>query len=328
HGPAIAATEGLSLDVVVTGNAGRAAAARERHPAVRVVASPDQLWGLSDAIDLVVVASPNRTHVPLALSAIDAGLAVVIDKPVAATAADARTIRDAAARRGVSVSVFHNRRYDGSSYTVRELVRSGALGRVHRFEARFDRWLPEVQASAWREGDDPQDAGGLLYDLGSHLIDQALTLFGPVREVYAEVRAVRPGARVDDDVFVALTHVNGTTSHLWASAVAADIGPWLRVLGSAGAYVKDSPDVQEPALRAGAAAPAGEPEYAWGRIGTPDATRPLPTAPGSYADYYAALVAALREKGDLPVTLDEAIAVMVVIEAAQRSALERAVVVV
>ncbi|MDQ1725955.1 MAG: hypothetical protein QOG52_2983, partial [Frankiaceae bacterium] len=144
HAPAIAVTDGLELASIVTRNPDRAAAAAEQHPRARIVASADELWAQADQLDVVVIATPNRWHVPLALAAIDHGLAVVIDKPVGATAEDARRVAEAAAAAGVAVSVFHNRRWDGSSKTLRDLVRSNALGRVHRFEARFDRWRPEV----------------------------------------------------------------------------------------------------------------------------------------------------------------------------------------
>ena len=302
HAPAISVTDGLELAAIVTRNPERAAAAAEQHPHARIAASIDELW--NDGLDLLVIATPNRWHVPLALAAIEHGLAVVIDKPVAATAEDARRVVRAADTAGVPVSVFHNRRWEGSSKTLRDLVQSNALGRVHRFEARIDRWRPEVTAGAWREGSDPQDAGGLLYDLGSHLIDQALTLFGPVTTVYAEVRAVRPGAQVDDDVFLALTHASGTISHLWASSVAANLGPWLRVLGSAASYTKELPDAVD----------------AWGLLGTPGATQRLPTQSGGYEGYYADVLTALAAGAPPPVTIEEAIDVMVVIEAAQLSA--------
>ena len=304
HAPAISATGGIELAVIVTSNPERAAMAAEQYPRASIVAAADDLWAVGDQLDLIVIATPNRWHVPLAFAAIEHGLAVVIDKPVAATAADARLIAQAAATAGVVVSAFHNRRWDGSSKTLRDLVRSNALGTVHRFEARIDRWRPDVNVAAWREGAEPKDAGGLLYDLGSHLVDQALELFGPVTSVYAEVRTLRPGAWVDDDVFMALTHASGTISHLWASSVAADLGPWLRVLGSAASYTKELPDAMD----------------AWGRLGTPGAIDRVPTQPGGYDGYYAQLVAALATGAAPPVTIEEAIAVMVVLDAARLSA--------
>jgi scyllo-inositol 2-dehydrogenase (NADP+) len=324
HAPLIAATEGLVLTAVVTGHPQRADAARERYPDVRVVPTAEALLADPGDLDLVVVAAPNSRHVPLGLDALDAGLPVVIDKPVAATVAQAARLRDTAAAKNLLVSVFHNRRWDGDARTVRKLLDDGDLGTVHRFESRYERWRPQIKAGVWRERPEPEQAGGLLYDLGSHLIDQALVLFGPARSVYAEVARVRPGALVDDDVFIALTHTGGTRSHLWASSTAADLGPRFRVLGSAGAYVKCGMDVQEDALRAGGS-PADpgwgeEPQAAWGRYGTPGQTIRVPTLPGAYQAYYAGVRDALRGEAPPPVTIEQAIDVQAVIEAAQRSA--------
>ncbi len=326
HAPLIAATDGLALTTVVTGNDARAAAARDRYPDVNVVPTVDELWRSRRNIDLVVVASPNSTHVPVGLAVLDAGLPVVIDKPVASTVAAACQLRDAAAKRNLLVSVYHNRRWDGDARTLRTLLADGTLGTVHRFESRYERWRPRVDATAWRERANAEAAGGLLYDLGSHLIDQALVLFGPVVSVYAELGMVRAGAQVDDDVFLALTHTGGVRSHLWASAVAADLGPRLRVLGSARSYVKYGMDVQEEALRSGATPRdqgwGVEPESAWGRLGTPGDVRRVPTAPGAYQDFYREIRDALRRGTPPPVTIDQAIDVLAVIEAARRSAVE------
>jgi predicted dehydrogenase len=250
-------------------------------------------------------------------------LAVVVDKPLSATVTDALRLKEAAAVRGVPVTVFQNRRWDGDFLTVSDLVERGALGSVHRFESRFERWRPQVSA-AWRESPDPADAGGVLYDLGSHLIDQALALFGSVTSVYAELRNQRPGARVDDDAFVALTHRSGVVSHLWASLVAADAGPRMRVLGTTGAFVKFGLDVQEDQLRRGedpnSAGWGSEPSDRWGRLAIGPENRTVPTVPGRYQRFYELVVAALSGEGPLPVELDEAITSLRVIEAARKSA--------
>jgi len=324
HAPLIDATDGMAVTAVVTGNPLRAAAARERYPGCRVVPTTDELFARPGDVDLVVVASPNRTHVPVGLAALAAGLPVVVDKPVAASADDARRLRDAAAAAGRLVSVYHNRRWDGDLRTVRRLLADGALGEVHRFESRFERWRPEVNAASGREDPDPAAAGGLLYDLGSHLVDQALLLFGPVLDVYAEVAAVRPGARVDDDVFISLAHRGGTRSHLWASAVAGDLGPRFRVLGTAGAYVKHGLDVQEATLREGGTPRdpgyGAEPPESWGTVGTPGDTRRVPTEPGAYQEFYAGVRDALRTGSAPPVTIEEAVEVLTVLEAARHSA--------
>ena len=326
HAPLIAATDGLVLTTVVTSNAARVAAAQQRYRDVAIVSTVEEVWRRRKDIDLIVIASPNDTHVPLGLATLDAGMPVVIDKPVAATAAGAYELRDAAAEKGLLVSVYHNRRWDGDFRTLQSLLDQGTLGDVHRFESRYERWRPEVEVTAWRERADSEIAGGLLFDLGSHLVDQALTLFGPATSVYAELAAVRAGAQVDDDMFVALTHTNGVRSHLWSSAVAADPGPRFRVLGTAASYVKYGMDVQEAALRAGGTPRdpgwGAEPESAWGRLGTPGDTRPVPTRPGAYQDYYRGIRDAIRNGTPPPVTIDQAIEVMAVLEAARRSAVE------
>ncbi|MFJ3496430.1 Gfo/Idh/MocA family oxidoreductase [Streptomyces sp. NPDC086091] len=331
HAPLIAATEGLVLDTVVTANPERASQARAEFPDVTVAATPEDLLDRADALDLVVVASPNKTHVPLATAALKAGLPVVVDKPVAGTAAEARELAALARERGLLLSVFQNRRWDNDFLTLRDLLAKGELGDVWRFESRFERWRPELKGG-WRESGDPAEIGGLLYDLGSHVVDQALVLFGPVTQVYAEAVVRRAGAQTDDDTFLALTHANGVRSHLYASATTAQLGPRFRVLGSTAGYVKHGLDPQEAALREGdrpggadASGWGTEPEELWGRLGAGESPltgggRPVPTLPGDYPAYYAAVAAALRGEGPNPVTAEEAATALDVLEAARRSA--------
>lgn len=329
HAPLIAATEGLALDTVVTSNPERQQQARAEFPDVRLAATPDELFERAAELDLIVVASPNRTHVPLATTALKAGLPVVVDKPVAGTAAEARELAALAEESGLLLSVFQNRRWDNDFLTLRTLVSEGTLGDVYRFESRFERWRPQLKGG-WRESGDPAEIGGLLYDLGSHVVDQALVLFGPVTSVHAEVDIRREGARTDDDTFIALTHANGVRSHLYVSATTAQLGPRFRVLGSKAGYVKHGLDPQEAALRDGLRPGAGagwgtEPEELWGRVGSGESPvtgggRPEPTLPGDYPAYYTAVAKALREGGPNPVTAREAAAALDVLEAARRSA--------
>ena len=224
HAPLIATTPGLTLEAIVTTNLERRAQAERAYPGVRLLSSAEELFTTPRPVDLVVVTTPNRSHIPLAMSALRAGLPVVIDKPIAPTSAAARDAIAEAARRGLMLTVFHNRRWDGDFLTLRRLLVEGALGDVHRFESRYERWRPTGRQN-WRELADPEDAGGLLFDLGSHLIDQALVLFGPVESIYAEIDRRRPGTAVDDDVFLALTHRTGVRSHLWMSNGASRGGP-------------------------------------------------------------------------------------------------------
>ncbi len=294
------------------------------------MASADDLFAASDEHDLVVVAAPNRHHASLGLAAIDAGLHVVVDKPLAAGSEEGRRIADAAAAASVVGSVFHNRRWDGDFLTLRRLVSDGSLGEVQRLESRFERWRPEVDPDRWREGSDPSDAGGVLFDLGPHVIDQALELLGPARSVYAEVRTLRPGAQVDDDFFVALEHESGARSHLWGTMMAAQPGPRLRALGSEAAYVKWGLDVQEDALRAGASPSdpgfGEDPREAWGLLGADDASEPVETERGRYVEFYERMEQAIRSGEPAPVPLDAGVETLRVIEAARRSSAERAVI--
>ncbi|MEV8447316.1 Gfo/Idh/MocA family oxidoreductase [Streptomyces parvus] len=331
HAPLVSATDGLVLDTVVTSNEERRAEARAAHPKVRFAASPDELWERADELDLVVIASPNKTHVPLATAALKAGLPVVVDKPIAGTAAEARELAALAEERGLLLSVFQNRRWDNDFRTLAALIADGELGEVQRFESRFERWRPQLKGG-WRESGDPDEIGGLLYDLGSHVVDQALVLFGPAVQVYAESDVRRPGAAADDDTFIAITHENGVRSHLYVSATTAQLGPRFRVLGSAAGYVKYGLDPQEAALREGLRPVAGEPwgeevEQMWGRVGSGESPltgggTPVRTLPGDYPAYYAAVAAAIRGTGDNPVTALQAAAALDVLEAARRSARE------
>jgi predicted dehydrogenase len=329
HAPLLAATPGLVPAAIVTSNPERAAQAQAEYPGADVIPGPDEFFARAGELDLVVVSTPNRTHVPLAQRAIELGLPVVVDKPFAPTAAEAAQVVAAAKAKGVGLTVFQNRRWDSDFLTVRKVIESGRLGDVFRFESRYDRWVPKVKDN-WREFGDPAEAGGLLYDLGAHIVDQALQLFGPVAEVYAEADRRRPGVAVDDDVFVALHHTNGVRSHLWASALAATRNPRFRLLGDRATFTKYGLDVQEPQIKAGLR-PGDEgwgvePATDAGTLGVDDGTETVATEIGRYQDFYAQVRDALRGEADFPVDPASAVATLRVIEAAHRSAAERRVI--
>jgi predicted dehydrogenase len=277
------------------------------------------VWAAADRLDLVVIGSPSGTHAALADAALEAGLDVVVDKPFAVTAEEGRALVAKADRLGRTLTVFQNRRWDGDFRTVRRLVDSGELGEVRRFESRFEWWKPEPPAS-WKTESSPAEGGGILYDLGTHLIDQAVQLFGPVAELSAEIERRRPGAVADDDVFLALRHETGVRSHLWMNAVAPVFGPRFHVLGSRAGYTSWGLDGQEPALIAGAlpSDPGfGEtPEARWGVLGVDGASHPVPTERGDYGGFYRRLAEALRHGGPVPVDPADAIAVLELIEQA------------
>ncbi|MCF0092374.1 Gfo/Idh/MocA family oxidoreductase [Micromonospora sp. MH99] len=325
HAPLIAATPGLRLDAIVTRDPQRREQAHQHFPDARLVDDADELWRTPEDLDLVVVATPNRQHVPMARAALAAGLPVVVDKPLAPTAADARALVEEADRLGVPLTVFQNRRWDGDFLTARGLVERGELGRVLRFESRFERFRPTIKPG-WRELAGTEEAGGALFDLGAHLIDQAVQLFGAVERVYAEVDRRRAGAEVDDDAFVALTHANGVHSHLWMGAITAQLGPRLRVLGDRAGYTTYGLDVQEAALHDGGRPDQpgwGEvPPERYGLLGVDGDLRPTPTEPGAYQSFYAQVAAALRDGTPMPVDPRDSVATVELIELAHRSAAE------
>lgn len=325
HAPLIAAVDGLTVSAVVTS---RRDQVHRDHPDARVLADPGEIWADRQSFDLVVVATPNHTHAPLATAAIEARLPLVVDKPLAGSTAEASELVKRAERARVPLTVFQNRRWDGDFRTVRRLLTSGAVGHPLRLESRFDRWRPTVATDAWKES--AANDGGILLDLGAHLVDQALTLFGPVRSVYAEIDARRPGAAVEDDVFLALTHGSGVHSHLWASALAGQLAPRFRLLGDAGAYVTWGMDPQEAALRAGrkpGSANFGErPADEWGKLGAGDAVRPYRTLTGEWTRFYEGVVTAITTGAPMPVDPHDAVRVLTILDAARRSASTRRVV--
>ena len=320
---------GQSFHAPFTGDPERQRLAASAYPSATVVRSTDDLWAKPREVDVIVIASPNRTHAPLAHGALSHGFHVVVDKPFATSAGDARALVGEARQRNRIITVFQNRRWDGDFLTVRRLLAEGALGQPLRFESRFERWRP-VPRDNWRERGTPDEAGGLLFDLGSHLIDQALQLFGPVTSVYAELDRRRAGVQVDDDSFLALTHVSRVRSHLFMSAVAAHPGPRFRVLGSRAAYVKEGMDPQEAKLRAGQSPDrpgfGDDPRENWGQLGAENKFTPVPTEPGAYRRFYEGLVDALRGVAPPPVDPHDAVTTLAVIEAAQQSAAERRVI--
>jgi predicted dehydrogenase len=313
---------------VVTANPGRQDQARAAIPGVTVLPDAQALWEKAPDLDLVVISTPNRSHAPLALRALEVGLAVVIDKPFALSADEARQVIASAQARKLPLSAYHIRRWDSECLTLRGLMARNELGRVLRFESRLERWRPEPKGG-WKERGVAEEGGGLLYDIGSHLIDQALYLFGPVREVYAELDQRRQGVESDDDVFLALTHANGVRSHLWTSVMAARSGPRLRVMGDRAAFVKQSGDVQEAALRAGGRPDrpgwSEEPAERWGILSDGVTERAVKSEPGAYQTFYEGMVRCLRDGTPPPVDPEDAVKGLEIIEAARRSAAERRV---
>lgn len=324
HAPFLDADPAYSLDLIVTGDPSRRADAEARHPSATTLATVDDLWAAADRVDLVVIGSPSGTHAQLADIALGLGLDVVVDKPFAVTAEEGRALIAMAARLGRTLTVFQNRRWDGDFRTVRRLIDTGELGEVRRFESRFEWWKPTPRVS-WKTEATTAEGGGILYDLGTHLIDQAVQLFGPVAELSAvEIEQRRHGAAADDDVFVALRHESGVRSHLWMNALAPVPGPRYHVLGSRAGYTSWGLDGQEPALIAGALPrdPGfGEtPEDRWGVLGVDGADRRVPTERGDYGEFYRLLASSLRDGTPPPVDPADAVAVLELIQQAHTAA--------
>ncbi|MEV4627955.1 Gfo/Idh/MocA family oxidoreductase [Micromonospora sp. NPDC049523] len=316
HAPLLASAAECDLvGVVTTSSARREELARDQ-PGTPAFDSLTAL--VAEGVEAVAISTPAATHLALAQEAIGLGLAVVVDKPFVLDPAAARETVELAERTGVVLSVYQNRRWDSDLLTVRKLVASGELGTVTRFESRFERFAPQPGP--------PAAGGGTLLDFGSHLVDQALTLFGPVDRVYAEMRLRDDLGGRDDDFFVALQHTGGVRSQLWGSWVQGAPGPRFRVTGSTGSYLVDGVDGQEDALIAGRS-PATEadrwgvePEHRWGRIQRGETTTVVPTERGRWDTYYPAFAAAVRGTAPVPVDPWDAVASLKVLAAARTSA--------
>lgn len=331
HAPLIKTTEGLNVAAIVTRSPEKQQKAAADFPEAVILDDFDKLLSRSAEFDLAVIATPNREHVPQAKACLEAGLAVVVDKPVAVSSAQCRDLIACAGRNKALLSVFQNRRWDNDFLTLKKLIADGCLGKIMRFESRFERYRPAVRSGAWRETLSAEEGGGILFDLGAHLVDQAVQLFGMPDGVYAEVDARREGVRSDDDAFVALSFPSGVKAHLWCCALSASAGCRFRVMGTLAAYEKYGLDPQEEALRSGktpAAAGWGkEPESCWGTLTSYEDGKRKETAvesvPGRYESYYQAMYEALRGKGTVPVSPQDALSTLQILETARSAAQSR-----
>lgn len=248
---------------------------------------------------------------------------MVVDKPFALSSVEGEALIALAQEKGQLLTTYQNRRWDGEYLTLQNLLADGTLGEVRRFESRLERWQPVI-TKAWKAQATVADGGGILFDLGSHLIDQALQLFGSVTRVYGELAARRPAELGDDDAFVALEHSNGVTSHLWMNLNATHKGPRLRVVGSQAAYVKQDGDIQEAQIQAGVL--PGDPLYGveppeqWGELWREGQSSPVPTVPGNFPQFHELLAEAILNGGPVPVNPVDSVEVLRIIEEVRRSA--------
>ncbi|NDY90850.1 oxidoreductase [Ideonella livida] len=326
HAPLLRTTPGLALVAVASRQP--AQVLTDLGPQVTVHAEPAALLARGD-LDLVVVATPNDTHVPLAEAALRAGCAVVVDKPFALDARQAEPLLALARQQGKLLSVFHNRRWDGDFLTAQALLASGRLGTLRHARLHFDRYRPTVRAR-WREADVP--GGGLFIDLMPHLLDQALQLFGTPQALSADIARLREGGLADDHASVQLRYANGLRVALGASMLSALPGPRFELQGTHGAWRSWPLDPQEDALKAGHRPDPAQPA-AWGQTleqgelllaqhpDQPDRLthQPWPTQAGRYPAYYAGIAAALRGQGPNPVPAQEALQVMQLLDLARQA---------
>ena len=315
HGPLL---KGCGFDVasILTSNPDRIAQAKSDFPEAQIFSDLDAF--LDSGLDLVVIASSNVAHLPQTHAALERQIPTVVDKPMGRTVAEVKEMIDLSAKQNTLLTTFFNRRWDSDSLTIKKLLMSGEIGQPFRFDGRFERFRPERNLASWRENLSPEDGGGLLLDLQSHLISTALDYFGPAQVVSASVRSIRGGA--DDDVTVILRHDSGVDSYLAASAVSGAPGPRVRLLGSKGALVINELDPQEDALRAGEVPVGGawaKPMVSAATIHKGEEITSVDSVSGNYAAFYTLVKAAIESGSPAPVSLADALRVAEIIEEAR-----------
>lgn len=322
HAPLIATLPGATFVGVVTRSPERRQQLATEHPGVPAFDSIAQI--VEAGVEVLVISTTLKGRPALVLEAIEYGVAVVSDKPFASNAEQALALISAAEREGVALSVYQNRRWDSDYLTLRKLIDAGALGSITRFESRVERYSPQALGNA--------SGGGFLRDLGSHLVDQALQLFGPVERVYAQLQYSAEHPTLDHGFFVSLTHANGEISHLWGSALQNCQGSRFRVNGTAGCYTVDGLDGQEQALLAGKS-PKTEGEHwgaeehrRWGWFEQGAERERIPSEKGAWNQFYRQLQSAIQGQGALPVQAMDAWETTRVLDAARLSAERRQVV--
>ena len=315
HAPLL---KGCGFDVVaiLTGNSTRARQAKEDFPLVKVVENLNDL--LAQELDLVVIATANSSHAEYALAAISAGIPVVVEKPMGRTVAETERILDAAEKAGVLVTAFYNRRWDSDMLTLKKVASNGLIGKVFRLDSRFERYRPQLNPSAWRETLSPEEGGGLLLDLQTHLLSTALDAFGPADLTYASVRKIR--GESEDDVVLNLRHTSGVDSYCSVSAISGSTGPRIRALGTEGALIIEELDPQEALLRAGNFPEGGiwqVPTASKAYIQRGDQREEIQAVPGNYGHFYLSVAGALEGKNPMPVNAEDILAVATIIDKAR-----------
>jgi len=324
HAPFIATVPGLRLAAVLQRKGNEAA---EIYPETKIVRSIEDMLAIEN-MRLVAISTPNDTHYPYVKACLEAGCDVVVDKPFTTNVSEARELIALAQKTGRLLTVYQERRLDGDFATLQKLIADGEFGRVIRFEETFDRCRPAIRDS-WKEKTGP--GTGVFFDLGPHLIDHALKLFGPPEALLADIRAEREGAANNDAFDLTLYYENGLRAYLSSTTLAPIARPHFRLLGTKGSFVKHGLDPQEALLRSGK--PVGgkdwgiEKEEEWGTLARFDAAsssqRKIPTSRGDYRAFYENVRDVILGKAKPLVALEEALQVMYALELAEESSAQR-----
>lgn len=326
--PFIGTNPGFKLQTIVTSDEGRAANAHKLYPGVKIEADSEAVFA-DDSIELVVIGTSNTSHLELSKKALLAGKHVLVEKPFTITSADADELIALSKQVGKIITVHHNRRFDSGHNTVKKVLADGKLGRFVEMEVHYDRFRPGLRANAWREKALP--GSGILYDLGAHLIDGALDLFGLPEEITALIITQRPGLEVDDN-FELILHYAGLKVTLKAGMLVKALGPVYQLYGDAGTFIKYGMDVQEEDLKAGKTpldAPhwGEEPQNIWGTLTLDDngatSTETVPSEKGRYQDLFANVYEAIANGAELIVKPEQARNTIRVIELAFKSSAEK-----
>ena len=306
---------GFEIASILTKNPERIKNAVTDFPAAKIVASIDEL--LSTKIDLLVVASTNDSHATLAIAALNAGVPVVVDKPMGRTLKETQEIIDVSKQTKVAVTTYFNRKWDSDSLTIKQIISEGVLGNIFRLDSRFERFNPKLKEDSWREKQSAAQGGGNLLDLQPHLVSTALDWFGPAKLVTSSVRSIRGAA--DDDITLVLKHDSGVDSYLSASAIIGGGGPRIRLSGDYGTLLIQDLDPQEALLKSGAKPANGKWQQSTKSkafIHRGNEITEYGSVDGNYTEFYTQVNGALSG-GKWPVSTDEALAVARIIDQAR-----------
>ncbi|NOT75104.1 MAG: Gfo/Idh/MocA family oxidoreductase [Cyclobacteriaceae bacterium] len=327
HAPLLDVHKGFTLKSILQRTTDKS---RQYYPSVKVARSLEEVLNDSE-VELVVVNTPNDTHYDYTVKALEAGKHVIVEKPFTNTSSDAAELIALAKKKKLTLSVFQSRRWDGAFMTLKKIISSGSVGKIVEFEAHYDRFRNYIAPNTWKE--EPGPGSGILYNLGSHMLDQVLVLFGKPKSVSAIIGIQRPGGKVEDFYDLRLIY-EGMNVIVKSSYLVREPGPFYTLHGVNGSFVKYGIDPQEEALKIhqipGSAGWGTEAEKFWGKLNTEiDGAHfegKIETLPGNYLGFYQNIYEVIRENKELEVRPEQAMQVIQLIEAAIKSNLEKRVI--